>query len=354
MPIQLLLDWSKALVAIVCSLLLAISFIMCTAKPVAIRSNHDANFHVNRSHLLVQNAIETENRLNASSVNANAMPLNNSVSENPFGFYALKNGTTVVKWRTIATVRSRKMAASPSEKNITGILATTTTTEKVSMAMYPLNASNELNLAAMSEDEQHRDHFERHKSLANTVMNLPSTGKRMDITNTPNTLNERNAIQHHTVINSNVAKLIGEQFAHSTNSPIMQATHQSTITTKAPIQSVFLDYLTNFNGTKKTQHIDSIKRNHNNNLRNVNQSHSVAMTDDMILSRTERSVHIASNKRKMLRNDTNNADRIERSANFSLTKLTRRIQLLIKGRFIQMLPDGTVNGTQDDQSEYSK
>lgn len=78
------------------------------------------------------------------------------------------------------------------------------------------------------------------------------------------------------------------------------------------------------------------------------------MVDAEILSRTERSVQIASNKRKRLHNDSSNAERIERSAIFSLSKSTKRIQLLIKGRFMQILPVGTVNGTQDDQSEYSK
>lgn len=48
-------------------------------------------------------------------------------------------------------------------------------------------------------------------------------------------------------------------------------------------------------------------------------------------------------------------DRNERSANLShIMGTARKIQLLMKNRLIQILPDGTVNGTQDDQSEYSK
>lgn len=341
MPIQLLLDWSKALVAIVCSLLLAITFIMCAAKPVAFHPS-PGNFQVNRSHSLMRNAIESENPLISSSTDA--MPLNISLSHNPFGLNALKNGTTLAKWLTNATKRPRKMAEKPSEKNISRILAATM--REVSIATHPLNASNELNLDAVSEDK-----FKRLKSLAKTLPNLPSTGQAMDTTPTSNTLNEQSATQHNTETNYNVTKLSGVEFAHSTKSPNMQTTHQPTITTKATIQSVFLDYLTNFNGIK-SQHIDSII--HNDKLRDANQSLDMAMVNDMILSRTERSVQLATNKRKLLRNDSSNADRIERSANFSLTKAAKRIQLLIKGRFLQMVPDGTVNGTQDDQSEYSE
>ncbi|XP_053965309.1 rho GTPase-activating protein gacZ-like [Anastrepha ludens] len=49
-----------------------------------------------------------------------------------------------------------------------------------------------------------------------------------------------------------------------------------------------------------------------------------------------------------------NLDRNERSTISHLSGLARKIQIYIKNRFIQLLPDGTVNGTQDEQSDYSK
>lgn len=68
------------------------------------------------------------------------------------------------------------------------------------------------------------------------------------------------------------------------------------------------------------------------------------------LSRTDRSVHNVQNKRKL----NSNLDRNERSANLShISGPARKIQLYIKNRFIQLLPDGTVNGTQDDVSDYT-
>ncbi|XP_049953805.1 uncharacterized protein LOC126470190 [Schistocerca serialis cubense] len=49
------------------------------------------------------------------------------------------------------------------------------------------------------------------------------------------------------------------------------------------------------------------------------------------------------------------AVRSERSANLShITGPARKIQMYIKNRHLQILPDGTVNGTSDDVSDYSK
>ena len=59
-----------------------------------------------------------------------------------------------------------------------------------------------------------------------------------------------------------------------------------------------------------------------------------------------------SNRRKQ----STNLDRNERSANLShiMGTAARKIQLLIKNRLLQILPDGTVNGTQDDTSDNSE
>ncbi|XP_055313955.1 ras guanine nucleotide exchange factor Q [Sitodiplosis mosellana] len=366
MPIQLLLDWSKALVAIVCSLLLAISFIMCTAKPVAIvgggggLSTNDFT-PANRTQLLKRNAIESENRLMLTTPSNDAMPLNISLSHNPFGLDTVKNDTSVVKWHVNATQPARTTkststsAVNPSKNIRHGSISTTTTTPKVAITNHSSDASNELNLAALSGDgNQQPNNFEQLKVLARTQPNIKSNDQPVDTTKT--STNEQNATRHFSATKFNVFKLVGKKSPtrpsdgnFTTELPTKQTTtiHQSTITTKATIQSVFLDHLNNFNDTK-SPNIDSIS---NDNINPNTQTQD--MVDAEILSRTERSVQIAANKRKRLHNDSNNAERIERSANFSLSKATKRIQLLIKGRFLQMLPDGTVNGTQDDQSEYT-
>ncbi|KAI4477815.1 hypothetical protein M0804_012295 [Polistes exclamans] len=47
--------------------------------------------------------------------------------------------------------------------------------------------------------------------------------------------------------------------------------------------------------------------------------------------------------------------RAERSANLShITGASRKIQMYIKNRHLQILPDGTVNGSNDDTSDYSR
>ncbi|RZC38412.1 FGF domain containing protein [Asbolus verrucosus] len=49
------------------------------------------------------------------------------------------------------------------------------------------------------------------------------------------------------------------------------------------------------------------------------------------------------------------AARSERSTNLShVTGINRKIQMYIKNRHLQLLPDGTVNGTTDDNSPYSE
>lgn len=48
-------------------------------------------------------------------------------------------------------------------------------------------------------------------------------------------------------------------------------------------------------------------------------------------------------------------ERNERSANLShISGSARKIQLYIKNRFLQLMPDGIVNGTVDDLSDYSE
>ncbi|XP_035891661.1 uncharacterized protein LOC118502983 isoform X2 [Anopheles stephensi] len=64
--------------------------------------------------------------------------------------------------------------------------------------------------------------------------------------------------------------------------------------------------------------------------------------------------HHQQQQQQQHRNNESNLERNERSANLShITGATRKIQLFIKNRYIQLLPDGTVNGTYDDLSDYT-
>ncbi|XP_037822877.1 myb-like protein P [Lucilia sericata] len=74
----------------------------------------------------------------------------------------------------------------------------------------------------------------------------------------------------------------------------------------------------------------------------------VRRSSDMSVLKTKR----LNNSRNL--HHKNNLDRNERSTVSHLSGPSRKIQLYIKNRFIQLLPDGTVNGTQDEQCDYSK
>lgn len=314
---------------------------MC--KPIAIGQN-DEFHHSNQTLLLKRNAIESENEIHLNSSTTDTMRLSNiTLSSYPFGLNSTKNGENATQTTEHTSEALFKESLSTFQK----------------VANHSVNASEKLNLATMNVDDQrnHTSNFKHLlKSLAKAKTNIKSTGQDLDATETPPiNLNVQNATQQFTVTKFNARKMFGQKITNTSETaeklPVMQMTHQSTITTKATIQSVFLDYSNNFNGSKSQQQFDKI--NHNDNGRGNNQSQTQSGNEE-ILSRTERSVQIMSNQRKKLHNDTGNGERIERSANFSLTRSSRRIQLLLKGRFLQMLPDGTVNGTQNDQSEYSK
>lgn len=131
-------------------------------------------------------------------------------------------------------------------------------------------------------------------------------------------------------------------------------TSAKTTITPSMLPPEFDAYINGFNENRLQRSEDA------DHMHNVNCSQTIVDDDDeVILSRTERSAQLklSDMKRKRIqRNQHGNLfeKRIERSANLSLSKATKRIQLLIKGRFLQMLPDGTVNGTHDDTSEHSK
>ncbi|XP_046805949.1 putative uncharacterized protein DDB_G0286901 isoform X2 [Lucilia cuprina] len=73
----------------------------------------------------------------------------------------------------------------------------------------------------------------------------------------------------------------------------------------------------------------------------------VRRSSDMSVLKTKR----LNNSRNL--HHKNNLDRNERSTVSHLSGPSRKIQLYIKNRFIQLLPDGTVNGTQDEQCDYT-
>lgn len=108
--------------------------------------------------------------------------------------------------------------------------------------------------------------------------------------------------------------------------------------------------------------INKSKINTNNKFTVNNNSY--LEDSNKILSRTERSLQLpnlsnstttAIRLRKTKGRNNSHLDRNERSANLShITGTARKIQIYMKNRYLQLLPDGIVNGTHDDSSDYSK
>lgn len=132
-------------------------------------------------------------------------------------------------------------------------------------------------------------------------------------------------------------------------------------------QSVFLDFLNknnqnNFyvaeNGTHTDDDIIASRSREPDGIKTMSTT-SRTLSVRQRSRRTARSLQTSierAQRKKALRNgsEKTSLERIERSANLSLTKTTKRLQLLIKSRLLQLLPDGTINGTQNDESEYSE
>lgn len=84
-------------------------------------------------------------------------------------------------------------------------------------------------------------------------------------------------------------------------------------------------------------------------LENIkNDSSAQKLSTNLTRNKSKRMKEMRSRKLSTL-------ERNERSANLShITGSARKIQLYIKNRFLQLQPDGVVNGTTDYQSDYSK
>lgn len=178
-------------------------------------------------------------------------------------------------------------------------------------------------------------------TTTNSLIQTRITSKNAAL-NSSDTHSTNDAIQIATTSN-NYANVASYPFYSM--QPMIINTTITTNSTTSINQSVFLDYINNYNNTNLSKYDD------------INDRINSTMQKNEIFSRTERSIHVNSNettRKKSPRNDKTNLDRIERSANLSLTKATKRIQILIKSRLLQLLPDGTVNGTQNDESEFSK
>lgn len=113
---------------------------------------------------------------------------------------------------------------------------------------------------------------------------------------------------------------------------------------------------TNLSLSRSHRSVSSINSSSPTKIRLRQRVHggSAALSSSVVRSNNNNSISSrprttsASNRTK----GGSNLERNERSAN--LSHINAKIQLFIKNRLLQILPDGTVNGTQDDSSDYSE
>ncbi|KAG5682019.1 hypothetical protein PVAND_011411 [Polypedilum vanderplanki] len=139
--------------------------------------------------------------------------------------------------------------------------------------------------------------------------------------------------------------------------------------TQNEISHVFNNYLSVVSINDKDIQSNNFKTNENNNNASqissiyeiffINNESNLNKLNKLIrIDRSAQSNPKIHSKSKRVKGGSGKSkstlDRNERSANLShITGSTRKIQLYIKNRFLQLLPDGTVNGTTDDLSDYT-
>lgn len=133
--------------------------------------------------------------------------------------------------------------------------------------------------------------------------------------------------------------------------PVSPFTDTSTIDDNRTVIDQQHDFTANFSNSDRSSKVRPVEE-----LWSVTTAMPKLIT---LVNATARNLRPARNSSVPLmgqqRKKNSNLERNERSANLShITGTARKIQLLIKNRLIQILPDGTVSGTQDDGSDYSE
>lgn len=310
MPSQFLFGWSKALVAVSCSLLLVLLVIMCTQS---INRDDGTRLTTNRTDVFDQ-----------------------YVTDSGHGTYARSSSANI---HNASNVGSGESPAANDLPNIQQAKMANCSDHGSKQHNWSTDAVGKTNTSRRDNEFDKRQIHERADNIVPIIIDSQSLHASNVTRSNTNGLDQK-----FDSFNSSARSM---QQLHQSNDtePSPKATMATTIQPKLPSEF-------EVNGSDRDDQTDYM------NIVNCSSPNS-AEEDEVILSRTERStrLRLSGVKRKRIqRNHHTNMfeKRIERSANLSLSKATKRIQLLIKGRFLQILPDGTVNGTHEDTSEYSK
>lgn len=308
-------------------LLLVISMwsFICAARPVPLISTHDrTNLHHINS---FQQFLQVLNVQNGNSFSANG-----SVSKE------MKNSNASTTWMCSSQSTSNTTLAL-NYGNINAIDIETMSDRAISSSTDTSKYSDQLSASNRMDSDSDRSYTDQMEVSALPTSNgldsemLVTENDRSIASNASPSSNYFDVMMH-AIDNSHQRRAENSDV----NTMVTKLTPAFEAVTAIPTtaQSVFLNYLNrNFSGTNSDLNAISARR---------------------IRSRGERSAHTPRhiNSKRSGKTTAERTERTERSVNLSMNKSTKRIQILIKNRLLQLLPDGVVNGTQNDESEYSK
>ncbi|XP_070493464.1 probable serine/threonine-protein kinase DDB_G0283337 [Chironomus tepperi] len=189
-------------------------------------------------------------------------------------------------------------------------------------------ANNKMNLSAVDDSHHHQTNNNSNNSsyeistnnnVAHSYKNYLHVSQSMDENSNESIMDKNNIID-----NRNNEK------EHNNNSRITSS-----------IYDIFL--------INSEQKMKETSRTLMRNDRSANQYHLNGKHKKLNGTKRVKNINNSNNRVK-----PSTLDRNERSANLShITGSARKIQLYIKNRFLQLMPDGTVNGTTDDSSDYT-
>ncbi|XP_055853164.1 probable serine/threonine-protein kinase DDB_G0282963 isoform X2 [Episyrphus balteatus] len=197
------------------------------------------------------------------------------------------------------------------------------------------------------------DDFDVTSDLSNLDHQTPTTTIKITIKSTSTTTTPSTTIIHDDDNNDNYLTSTAASSAASSINAI--ETRTKTLThTELPVLSR-TDRSVHTKRGISLRHRGNTSRNNNNNNNNGGKAQDAADGGVSIKPRRLNNHNKIHNFRNNNHTNSNssNLDRNERSTISHISGPGRKIQLYIKNRFIQLMTDGTVNGTQDDLSDYT-
>ncbi|CAG9803795.1 unnamed protein product [Chironomus riparius] len=193
------------------------------------------------------------------------------------------------------------------------------------------NNENKMNLSAVDDSHHHQTNNSNRNSsyeistnnVAHSYKNYLHVSQSMMDENSNESIMDKNIIDVDRYIRNNEKE-------HNNDSRITSS-----------IYDIFL--------INSEQKIRETPRTLMRNDRSANQNHLNGKHKKLNGTKRVKNINNSNNRLKV-----STLDRNERSANLShITGSARKIQLYIKNRFLQLMPDGTVNGSTDDSSDYT-